>query len=293
MGATLSAQARNQQGTGRRPAPYTRDTSPSRRRGLPLSAAAKVWLGLAGVASLIVVMEAVPRVGIVDPRHFPPFSEMAAGLVEHVQSTSFWIALGQTLRTWATALVIAVVSGTVLGMIIGSVGFLRKATASTIEFMRPIPSVALIPLAVLMFGTDMESTLLLAVYASFWPVLIQVLAGTQDIDPVTRDTARSYRFRFLTQGYRLVWPTTLPYAVTGLRLAATVALILTITGELIIGTPGLGHLTAVAQNSGAVASMYALVIVTGLLGVGVNLLARYLERRLLHWHPSVRLESKA
>ncbi|WP_345045495.1 ABC transporter permease subunit, partial [Georgenia daeguensis] len=81
--------------------------------------------------------------------------------------------------------------------------------------------------------------------------------------------------------------------VTGFRLAATVALILTVTGELIIGTPGLGKLLAVAQSSGATASMYALVIVTGLLGVGVNLLARALERRILRWHPSIRRETAA
>ena len=121
--------------------------------------------------------------------------------------------------------------------------------------------------------------------------MIQVLYGVQDVDPVARDTARVYKFRFWTTARRLVWPTTLPYAVTGFRLGATVALILTITGELIIGTPGLGRLLAVAQQSGQVASMYALVIVTGLLGVVVNLAARQVERRVLHWHSSIRRET--
>jgi len=78
--------------------------------------------------------------------------------------------------------------------------------------------------------------------------------------------------------------------MTGFRLAATVALVLTITAELVIGSPGLGKEIAVAQSSGAVASMYALVIVTGLLGVLVNLAARGVERRALSWHPSLRLE---
>jgi ABC-type nitrate/sulfonate/bicarbonate transport system permease component len=123
--------------------------------------------------------------------------------------------------------------------------------------------------------------------------LVQILYGVQDVDPVARETARSYRFSHLTQVRTVTWPTTLPYALTGLRLAATVALILTITGELIIGTPGLGKLIALAQTSGAVASMYALVIVTGLLGVAVNILARRLERRALRWHPSIRRETSA
>lgn len=168
---------------------------------------------------------------------------------------------------------------------------LRAATATTIEFLRPIPSVALIPLVVLVLGTGMESTLVLVIYGSFWQVLAQVLYGVQDVDPVARDTARAYRFHFVTEGLRLVWPTTLPYALTGFRLAASVGLIMTITGELIIGTPGLGQLIAVSQQSAAVASMYALVLVTGLLGVAINVLVRLAERRALHWHPSVRRET--
>lgn len=81
----------------------------------------------------------------------------------------------------------------VTGVVIGSVPVLRSVTASTIEFLRPIPSMALIPVAVLLYGTDLESTLLLVVYASFWQVLVQVLAGTQDVDPVAHDTTLSYQ----------------------------------------------------------------------------------------------------
>lgn len=252
------------------------------------------WLlGLAGVATFVLVWELAPRAGLVDGRFLPPFSEVGRALVARVQTGTFWTALVDTLITWAIGLSIAVVAGILLGMVIGSVVVLRDATASTIEFLRPIPSVALIPLAVLMFGTARPSTLLLVIYATFWQVLVQVLYGVQDVDPVARDTARTYRFRFLTEGLRLVWPTTLPYAMTGFRLGATVALILTITGELIIGTPGLGKLLALTQQSGQVAAMYAIVVVTGLLGVVVNVGARMVERRVLHWHPSVRRETSS
>jgi ABC-type nitrate/sulfonate/bicarbonate transport system permease component len=197
------------------------------------------------------------------------------------------------VRTWLTGLAVAVVAGVALGVVIGGVPILRAATASTIEFLRPIPSVALIPLAVLLYGTRMQGTLLLVVYASFWQVLVQVLAGVADVDPVARDTARGYRLGPLREVRYLVWPTALPYVVTGVRLAASVALVLAITGELIIGTPGLGREIAVAQSSGAVPTMYALVVVTGLVGVAANLLARAGERRVLAWHPAIRADSPA
>ncbi|WP_157156742.1 MULTISPECIES: ABC transporter permease [unclassified Diaminobutyricimonas] len=247
--------------------------------------------GLAGLLGLVALIEILPRVGLVDPRFLPPFSEILAALVGQAGSIEFWLALGDTMRGWATGLAIAVVLGVVLGILIGSNQVMRAATATTIEFLRPIPSVALIPLAVLLFGPDMRSTLLLVVYASFWQMLVQVLYGAQDVDPVARETARSYRLSRWTQVRTVTWPTALPYVMTGLRLAASVALILEVTGELIIGSPGLGRSIAVAQSSGAVSIMYALVMVTGLIGVVVNLGARACELRVLRWHPSIRAEA--
>ena len=185
-------------------------------------------------------------------------------------------------------LMVAMVLGIVAGVVIGSVPLLRALTASTIEFLRPIPSVALIPLVVLIYGSRPPSALVLVVYASVWQVLVQVLYGVADVDPVVRDTARSYRFSRWTVVRTVVWPTALPYVVTGFRLAAAVALILEVTAELIIGVPGLGRMIGVAQSSGAVAATYALVLVVGLIGVAVNLIARGVERRVLRWHPSAR-----
>src|SRR5699024_9355870 len=92
---------------------------------------------------------------------------------------------------------------------------------------------------------------------------------------------------------QVVWPTTLPYAMTGFRLGASVALILTITGELIIGTPGLGKILALAQQSGQVAAMYALVLVTGMLGVIVNLGTRFVDRKFLYRQAVLRREAAA
>jgi len=247
-------------------------------------------LGVVGIAALVAIAELLPRSGLVDSRYLPPISVMLAELGRQAAEPGFWSALGSTVLGWGTGLLIALVAGTAVGILIGTTPVLRAVTSSTIEFLRPIPSVALIPLAVLLFGTDMRSTLLLVVYAAFWQVLVQVLYGVADVDPVARETARSYRFRPWTRVRTVVWPTALPYVMTGFRLAAAVALILEVTGELIIGSPGLGREIAVAQSSGAVEVMYALVLVTGALGVLVNLGARFVERRALRWHPSVRRE---
>ena len=188
--------------------------------------------GLIGLLAFGGLLELLPRAGLVPAGYLPPSSVIARALAAEFRRPAFWTALGDTLRTWLLGLALAAVAGLVCGIVIGSVPALRTATASTIEFLRPIPSVALIPLAVLLYGT-------------------------------------------------------------GIRLATSVALVLTITGELVIGTPGLGQEIAVARASNAVPPMYALVIVTGLLGVAANLVTRTAERRILVWHPAVRSEAPA
>jgi ABC-type nitrate/sulfonate/bicarbonate transport system permease component len=250
-------------------------------------------LGAAGLVGFAAVFEVLPRIGWVSPRFLPPTSAMLAALAREVQAAAFWRAMLDTVIGWALGLAIAATIGVVLGIVIGGVRGLRGATASTIEFLRPIPSVALVPVAVLLFGAQLRSTLLLVVYASFWPILLQVIHGVADVDPVARDTALSYRFTPWTKIRYLLLPTGLPYIMTGLRLSAAVALILAITAELVIGAPGLGNEIGVAMASSAVPAMYALILVVGLLGVAVNLGFRALERRVLAWHPSVRLEAAA
>jgi ABC-type nitrate/sulfonate/bicarbonate transport system permease component len=247
-------------------------------------------LGLAGLAGLLLVIEVLPHTGLVSARFLPPSSQIMVALAEQLGEAEFWSALGDTLIAWAIGLAIAVVAGIVVGVLIGAVPVLRSITSSTIEFLRPIPSVALIPLAVLLYGTEIQSTLLLVVYAAFWQVLLQVLYGVQDVDPVADETARSYGLGTWARIRHVMWPTALPYVMTGVRLAAAVALVLAITAQLIIGSPGLGALISRALASNAVPAMYALVVVTGMLGVAINLIARAVERRILSWHSSMRSE---
>jgi ABC-type nitrate/sulfonate/bicarbonate transport system permease component len=249
--------------------------------------AALPWLS---VAAVLVLFEILPRIGILASEHVPPISQTISTLFDQLGESSFWKAVWNTLQGWALGLGIAAALAIPIGVVIGSTPLLYRASRGLIEVLRPIPSVALIPLAVLLYGTGARSTLLLVVYASFWQVLMQVLYGVRDVDPVARETARSYRFRPLTRVRTVIWPTALPYVMTGFRLGAAVALILEITGELVIGSPGLGRQIAVAQSSDAVPAMYALVIVVGLIGVIVNVGVRAIERRVLRWHPSVRRE---
>ncbi|MGI5284061.1 ABC transporter permease [Nonomuraea polychroma] len=253
----------------------------------------RLLYGLAGLGGLLALLEAVPRLGLVDERFLPPASLILSTLAGQLATPQLWIALGETMGGWALGLAMAFCAAVVTGVVIGIVPGLRALTNSTIEFLRPIPSVALVPLATLLFGPSLGSTLMLVVYASFWQVLIQVLYGVAAVDAVAYDTARSYGLSAWSRVRHLVWPTALPYVMTGLRLAAAVAFILAVTAELVIGSPGLGAEIQVAQSSGAVPTVYALIVLAGVVGIGVNAAVRLLERRVLAWHPAVRSEVAA
>lgn len=248
-------------------------------------------LGFLGVVGFALTWEGVARAELINPTYLPPFSTTIQRLVTELGNPRFWSVLGETLITWGLGLGIAVGAALVLGTVIGLVPFLRRATHTTVEFLRPIPSVAIIPLAVLVAGLSREAALLVVVYAPFWQVLIQVTHGIADVNTVARDTARSFGLGRMQQLRHLVLPTALPYVITGFRLAAAIALILTITSELVIGNAGIGRQIDLYRSAPDAPGLFALVLVTGLLGLLVNLGTRAIERRVLHWHPSVRREA--
>lgn len=270
------------------PDTVTRTVALARARSRARFRPRRALLGLAGVLTLLIIWELAARFGAVDARFLPPPTEVLPRLFQILTLADFWTAVGDTLVAWGVGLLMALVGACILGVVIGLSPFLRRATNSTVEFLRPIPSVALIPLASLLFGAGQEAALLLIVYASFWQIFIQVLYGVADVDQVAMSTGRSYGFNGWQRVRDIVLPTALPYLMTGVRLAAAVALILAVTAQLIIGTPGLGLTIAQAQNAGQYSTMYALILATGLLGVLINFAARLLERRLLSWHHSVR-----
>lgn len=247
-------------------------------------------LGALGVLGFLLTWQLLPTVGLIDPRFLPTATDTLARLADEFRDLEFWRNVGRTLTAWGIGLAIAIALALVLGTVVGLVPFLRRATHSTVEFLRPIPSVALIPLAILVYGIQLPAALVIIVFASFWQVFVQVLYGVADVDAVARDTARSFGLSRGSRLVNLILPTALPYVMTGVRLAAAVALILAVTAEMTIGVPGLGQLIILARGAGDTVTVYAIVVVTGLLGLLINLVFRAVERRALSWHQSVRGE---
>lgn len=235
------------------------------------------------------LLEFASRAGLLPAHEFPPIVTVTGrALAGELAHASFWLDVGQTLEGWALGLILAGAIAFPAGILIGSSRLAYRMVRAPIEFLRPIPSVALIPLAVLVFGTRLPNKVFLVTFACVWPLLFQAIYGVQDVDPIATDTARSFGLRRLDRLWFVTLPSAGAYLATGLRIASAVALVLAVTSELVVGVPGLGRSINVAQSSGDYPTMYALIAVTGVLGVGLNEALRQVERRALRWHPSQR-----
>jgi ABC-type nitrate/sulfonate/bicarbonate transport system permease component len=267
-------------------------TAPSALAGRARHRAEALLLPTLGVAVALAAFEVAPRVGVLPRSSFPPVSEIFGALADLVTTGDLWQAVRDTLDAWARAMVIATLVAVPLGLAIGASRVGALLSRVTVEFLRPIPSVALIPILVLIYGTRPSLTVALGAFGATFPLLFQAMYGIGDVDPVAKDTARSFGMGWWTRLRRIVLPSCAPYLATGLRISASVALILVVTGEFVVGVPGVGREVLVAQSSGANDLMYARIIVAGLLGLAVNLCFHAVERRVLFWHPSQRPDER-
>ena len=245
------------------------------------------------VLAALGLWELISRTELISQRDLPAMSTTVQALWSMVQTSAFWIALGQTVRGWAIGLGLAALLAIPIGIALGSSDFAASAFRVPIEFLRPIPSAALIPLLFLTLGTTLKSEVFLATFGAFWPLLVQTMYGVRDVDPIAIDTARSFRLGRNERFVRVTLPSALPYIFTGIRISSTVALILAFTAELFMGTPGLGQRLNYVETFGLNDQIYALALATGFLGVAIHFAVTAVEKRVLRWHPSQRKEAAA
>jgi ABC-type nitrate/sulfonate/bicarbonate transport system permease component len=250
---------------------------------------APVLATVASIAAALALWEFVSRAGLISEQDLPAMTTTFQELWSMMHTRAFWVAFGQTVRGWALGLGIATALAVPIGILLGSSQFALRAFRVPIEFLRPIPSAALIPLLFLTLGTTLQSEVFLAAFGAFWPLLVQTIYGVRDVDPVALDTARSFGVGRFERLYRIKLPSAVPYIATGLRISSAVALILAFTAELFMGVPGLGQIMNVAESFGLTVQVYALALATGFLGLAIYVVFSAIERRALRWHPSQRV----
>ncbi len=193
----------------------------------------------------------------------------------------FWIAIWETVVMAFLGLVIALVVGLALGLVTGVSAIAHRAADPTIQFLRPLPAIVILPLALMVFGPTRELGIFLAAFGAVWPILVQTQIGVRDVDPVALDSARSMALSWARTQRSVVLPSATPFILTGVRIAASGALLLAIGAGLLGGAPGLGRVILIAQQAGLTDRAFGLILWGGLLGLVLALLLTYSERLLV------------
>lgn len=240
-----------------------------------------------GIAAALIIWQLLALANVAG-NALPPASTVFGTLATIMGTGPFWSALGATIGIALAALALSAVAGVALGLLVGSFETVRFATVAVLEFLKPVPPIVILPLAVLVLGPTSEMSLFLVTFGCLLPIVMQTVDGVQSTDPVARDTARSYGMGEPEILARIVLPSAMPYIGTAMRVAAPAALVVTVVAGLLGGGPGLGQSIYQAQAAGDYASLYALVIVLGVLGLMFQGATRVAERRVLHWHESYR-----
>lgn len=197
---------------------------------------------------------------------------------------SLWQATGFTLGTAALGLLLGAVLGIALGLVLGLSRRAAQLGSMSIEVLRPVPSVALIPLAMLGFGFGVRMELAIVTFATFWPLLVLVQAAVQQVEPRLLEVSRVLGLSARERAFKIVLPAIVPRLFVALRLGVAVALVVAVTVEIAANPNGMGYAMMIAQQSFDPALMLAWLGWIGVVGFAVNagmlLLQRTVARRM-------------
>ncbi|MEU3271487.1 ABC transporter permease [Saccharomonospora sp. NPDC006951] len=264
-----------------------RGERPARRRG------SAWWLGALGFVLFFAAIEVLSRTSGLSEQTLPRATTILSRMVTLFADGDFLGSVGITVAGALLGLAIAIALAVPCGVLLGSSRWALTVTSPLIELLRPIPAVAVIPPALLLFGTGMTMKLFLVAYAAFWIVLYNTIYAVRDVDPVTKDSARSYGFSRNQVLFKVSLPSAAPAIYTGVRIACTAALLVAIGVELIGGgVAGVGEWLVEAQEAVTrKADVYAGAFFTGLIGLAFNLLLNIGERRAFSWSIAGRKEA--
>jgi ABC-type nitrate/sulfonate/bicarbonate transport system permease component len=210
-------------------------------------------------------------------------SDTVRALVDELRSGALSGELKTTLLTYVQGFALAIALGVGLGVVIGSSRTLIDATSVILEFLRPIPGIALIPVSFLIFGIGIATHRFVVVYAATWPILVHTLYGVRGSDRMLHDVARTSGSGRLGRLVRVTMPAAAPSIATGIRVSSAIGLLVVVTAEFVVGSEGVGAYMRDRQLAFELPELYAAVLLTALLGYAINVVLRLAERRAVFW----------
>lgn len=210
------------------------------------------------------------------------WAALRRGLDGGTMRSDLLATVGRMVLGW----LLASVAGVALGAVIGISARARTLLGPTLEFLRPLPASALIPVGIAFFGLTQSMVLGVICFGTLWPMLLATVQGFTGVEPRLQEVARLLHLGRWGVISKIALPNALPEILSGMRLGLTVALILSVVGEMLAGQEGLGLSILLAARAFRAPDLFAGVVMLGVVGLVSNALLTGIEHRLLRWMPA-------
>lgn len=216
--------------------------------------------------------------------YFPPLQSILSQFSSDWLSPSATHNLVPSLKLLGGGYFVAVFVGVTLGIVLGSVRVLERATRPLLEILRAVPGVAVLPLFVVLLGIELPMKIVLIAFGCVWPVLLNTIDGVRAIEPLLLDVAKSYKIGPAKRLTSIILPGASPQIFAGARTALSIAIIIMVVAETVGSSGGIGYFLLTAERNFAITSMWGAIIALGILGYILNIMFRLFEARVLRWH---------
>lgn len=216
--------------------------------------------------------------------YFPPLGNILASIRHEWLGPRAWTDIVPSMLRLVAGYALAAAGSIALGVLVGLNRRLRVALEPALEFFRAIPPPLLIPPFMLFFGIGDLMKILVIAFGCTWSVLLNTIEGVRSVDEVQLDTARSFGVNGWARLWHIILPAASPHIFSGLRLALSIAFILTVISEMFAASAGIGYAIVQAQRTFALTTMWGGMVVLGLLGVLAYLVFSVYERWQLGWY---------
>ncbi|WP_396902535.1 ABC transporter permease [Mycolicibacterium sp.] len=263
--------------------------APPARRG---RRAPSVWrhrlVRLASVASAVVLWQLLTANHVRFGLRFdtlPTVTETTAALVNRLGTQEYWLDLGQSLIRILTGFGIAAVVGVVTGILLGRTAWFADIFGPLTELARPIPAIAMVPVAILLFPSDEAGIVFITFLAAYFPIMVSVRHAVRALPTIWEDSVRTLGGGRLDVLRQVVLPGILPGLFGGLSVGMGVAWICVISAEMISGRLGVGYRTWQAYTVLNYPYVFVGIITIGVLGFLTAAAVELIGRRTTRWLP--------
>jgi sulfonate transport system permease protein len=236
----------------------------------------------------IAAWQLIANLRLVSPVFLPGPDKAWAALVRGFSGGDLAAKLIGTLEHMAYGWLAASITGIALGALIGSSKVMRAYIAPSLEFLRPLPVSAVIPVAIAMLGLTQGMALFVIAFGAIWPIMLATIHGFAAVEPRLYEVARSLQMSRTSVIGKIALPSALPDILAGMRLSLTVALILSVVCEILAGLDGLGQWVLLSARAFRSADLFAGVILLGATGYLTSIAMSLVEQRLLAWQTAAR-----